>query len=90
MNPAAAPAGTSRWVGPRWLRLVVGVLLVLLGGSLVFKPFASLAVLIVVLVASLVVAGVGELLRRAPDEGAWGWVPGVANATRPLRTAVVD
>ncbi|MGW7680169.1 alpha/beta hydrolase family protein [Kribbella sp. NPDC054772] len=64
------------WAGARWVRLVVGVLLVGLGALLVFKPFASLAVLVVVLVGALVVAGVGELLRR--HAGVWGWVPGTA------------
>ncbi len=49
MNPPPQ-AVAARWVGPRWLRLVVGVVLVLLGASLVLKPFASLAVLVVLLV----------------------------------------
>lgn len=71
-------AGAVRWLGPRWLRLVVGVLLVLLGTLLVFRPFVSLAMLIVFLVMALVVTGVGELLRRDPAAGAWGWVPGIA------------
>lgn len=56
----------------------MGVLLVLLGAALVLRPFASLAVLVVLLVASLTVAAVGELLRRDPDHGAWRWVRGAA------------
>lgn len=75
---SATPISASRWVGPRWVRLVLGVLLVLLGVVLVFRPFASLAVLIVVLVASLIVAGVGELLRRDQDARPWGRIVGVA------------
>lgn len=71
-------AGAASWVGPRWLRLLVGILLLLLGAALVFRPFASLAVLVVLLVAALVVAGVADLLRRSPAEGVWGWVAGPA------------
>lgn len=72
-----AGPGASRWVGPRWLRLILGGPLVLLGATLVFRPFASLAVLILLIVVSLVVAGVGELLDSDPDEGVWGWVQGI-------------
>src|SRR4051812_30393721 len=73
-----AGPGASRWVGPRWLRPILGGPLVLLGATLVFRPFASLAVLILLIVVSLVLAGVGELLRSDPDEGVSGWVQGIA------------
>jgi uncharacterized membrane protein HdeD (DUF308 family) len=50
------------------------VLLALLGAVLVVKPFASLAVLIVLLTTALVLAGVGQLLRRDAARGRGGWV----------------
>lgn len=67
----------DRWVGPRWLHLVLGILLMVLGAALVFRPFASLTVLLLLLVAALLVAGVGELVRSDPRQGWWGRVAGV-------------
>lgn len=78
MTSSSSPPAGSRWRGPRWLRLVVGVLLVVLGASVVLKPFASLTVLVLLLVTTSVVAGFGELLRRDPDDGPWRWVRGGA------------
>jgi uncharacterized membrane protein HdeD (DUF308 family) len=40
--------------------LIVGVLAVVLGGSLVFRPFASLAALMFVTVVGLVLLAIGE------------------------------
>jgi uncharacterized membrane protein HdeD (DUF308 family) len=45
---------------------VVGVLAVVVGSTLVFRPFASLAVLIVLVVAGLVLLAVGELSQAPP------------------------
>ncbi|WP_230207978.1 lipase family protein [Microlunatus sp. Gsoil 973] len=56
----------------------MGGLLVLLGAVLIFRPFASLAVLILLLVVAFIVAGVSELLRREPNPGVWRYVQGIA------------
>jgi uncharacterized membrane protein HdeD (DUF308 family)/alpha-beta hydrolase superfamily lysophospholipase len=47
----------------------VGVLLVLLGAVLIFRPFAPLTVLILLMAVSLAAAGLAELLRRVPNDG---------------------
>ena len=76
-TPGAASEGErSGWFGSRWLRLVIGIVLVIVGAALVVRPFASLATLIGLVVVALVVHGVGELLgsrRRG-----WSRVAGVA------------
>ncbi|HEX5089623.1 MAG TPA: lipase family protein [Nocardioides sp.] len=46
---------------PRWLAAAVGVLTLLLGAVLIFRPFASLAVLLLLVVVALVVMAAGEL-----------------------------
>ena len=52
----------SRWSPrPRWARVVLGLLCVLVGGFLTVHPFSSLAVLVLSVVVALVVAGIGEL-----------------------------
>jgi uncharacterized membrane protein HdeD (DUF308 family) len=45
-----------------WLRLILGLLCVLVGGYLTLSPFASLAVLVVLVVGALAVTGVTELV----------------------------
>lgn len=63
------------WRGPRWLRLVLGIVLLVLGAILVLRPFASLAFLIGLVVLGLVLGGIGEVLR---GRGAWSWIRGAA------------
>lgn len=87
-EPTSRQGGGGRRRALRWLRLLVGVVLVLLGAALVLRPFASLAVLVVLLVASLVVASVGEVLRRDPAEGAWPWVRAGAYAVAAVAILV--
>ena len=55
----------SRVVGrlPWWLSVLVGLACVVLGALLTFRPFGSLAALIVLLTIGLIVNGVSELLR---------------------------
>ncbi len=77
MKPGPA-AGERHWAGPLWSRLVIGGLLVALGASLVLRPFASLAVLVILLVAAMAVAGVGELVGRDPGPARWRRVRGAA------------
>lgn len=55
---------------PRWAVAVLGVALVLVGGVLAVRPFRSMAVLVLLVVLALVLAGVGELVR-----GRWPWGP---------------
>ncbi len=66
---------------PRWLLAVVGVLALVVGLSLVFRPFASLAVLLVLVVVGLVALAAGELAddpdtsdRRIARLKAVGWL----------------
>jgi uncharacterized membrane protein HdeD (DUF308 family)/acetyl esterase/lipase len=54
---------------PRWLVGVLGVLSVIVGAILVTRPFQSLAVLIVLVAAGLVLQGVSELLDRSAPDG---------------------
>lgn len=79
-----APDGRRPPVGPRGLRLVLGVLAVALGAFLAVRPFSSLAVLVVLVVAGLVVAGLGEL----PDRSRWGAVRGAACLAAALAVLV--
>ena len=46
---------------PRWAAVLVGGLALLSGGALVFHPFASLAVLLALVVLSLILLAIGEL-----------------------------
>lgn len=46
---------------PRWAAASVGVLALLVGGTLVFRPFTSLAALLTLVVISLILLAVGEL-----------------------------
>jgi uncharacterized membrane protein HdeD (DUF308 family)/pimeloyl-ACP methyl ester carboxylesterase len=55
----AAPPGPRV---PRGLRLVLGIVCVLLGAVLVLRPFSSLAVLLVLVVVGLAVAGIAGLV----------------------------
>jgi uncharacterized membrane protein HdeD (DUF308 family) len=52
---------------PRWLLGTVGVACLLLGVAIIFKPFSSLTVLILAIIAGLVAAGIAEL-AGASDE----------------------
>lgn len=59
---------------PRWASVAVGVALVVVGVVLALRPFRSLAVLLMLLVVALALAGVGDLLRgRRP----WGPLRGI-------------
>ena len=60
-SPGTASRGGG--LGPWPLRAVVGVVLVLVGGYLALRPFASLAVLLVAVCVGLLLAGVGELME---------------------------
>ncbi len=59
----------------RFGALALGLLLVVLGGTLVFRPFASLAVLVLLLAASFVGLGAAELTDAVDRKG---WIPKVA------------
>lgn len=52
---------------PRWLLGTVGLACLLLGVAIIFKPFSSLTVLILAIIAGLVAAGIAEL-AGASDE----------------------
>jgi len=84
---AANVRGTS--AAGRWALLVVSLLAVPLGAVLALRPFASLAVLVVGVVAGLVALGVVRLVTDRPgatDDDApspstsarWWWTAGVA------------
>lgn len=87
--PAAAPA--ARIVGA-----VVGVLIAALGAALVLRPFASLGVLVLLVVAALILLGVGELADEARPwdrstlllAGAW-WAAALAILLWPDATVRV-
>jgi uncharacterized membrane protein HdeD (DUF308 family) len=49
---------------PRWVAAVLGVACVLLGLVLIFRPFASLAVLVLAVGAALIAVGAAELSAR--------------------------
>jgi pimeloyl-ACP methyl ester carboxylesterase len=72
----------ARWL-PRWTLLVIGLACVALGAFLIADPFSSLTVLVVLLSASLILTGAGELTAagtaprpRLARAGAWVWVFG--------------
>jgi uncharacterized membrane protein HdeD (DUF308 family)/acetyl esterase/lipase len=69
---------------PRWVRLTLGILAVLLGAVLAVRPFSSLAVLVVLVVAGLLVVGVGEL--TGGDR--WGVLRGVVSLAAALAILV--
>lgn len=50
---------------PRWAGLILGLICVLLGATLVTRPFQSLAVLVLLVAAGLILAGLSELADRA-------------------------
>lgn len=54
----------------RWVHLAVGLVLAVLGGLLITRPFASLAVVVVLTVAGLVAMGVAELIQHPRP---WRW-----------------
>lgn len=66
---------------PRWVVVALGVGLVLLGLALALRPFRSLAVLVILIAASLVLAAVGELVG-----GRWPW--GVLRGALTLAAAI--
>ncbi|MGW0051445.1 lipase family protein [Nocardia nova] len=73
--PESAAASTARAASiRRWLRLVAGVLLVLLGAFLTVAPFSSLAVLWCVAIAGLVGSAVSGLLRARRWRDVRRWV----------------
>lgn len=50
---------------PRWLVLLLGLCSVLLGITLITRPFQSLAVLILLVAAGLILTGLSELAERS-------------------------
>lgn len=54
------------WNPPRWLSLLVGVAAIGIGAALTLKPFGSLDALTILIGASLIAAGLGELLHDEP------------------------
>ncbi len=62
----SAPTVNRGW---RWLALILGVVTVVVGLVLVTRPFASLAVLVLLVAAGFVLTGLADLLDRqdAPD-----------------------
>lgn len=54
---------------PRWIGLILGIVCALVGVTLVTRPFQSLAVLILLVAAGLILTGLGEVADRAdaPD-----------------------
>lgn len=58
---------------PRWVLRAAGLLLLLVGAALALRPFRSLAALVVLVVAALLLAGVGDALRGARP---WGQLRG--------------
>lgn len=75
---ADAPRPSARV--PWWVNALVGAALVLVGGWLALRPFASLAVLLALVVVGLLVAAAGELVDRGEDGSSSRW--------RYLRAAV--
>lgn len=69
-GPPYAPSPAARWV-----RGAVGALALVAGAVLAFRPFSSLAVLVLALVVGLVVLAVGDLLdaRTTPRPRAARW-----------------
>ncbi|MBX3069368.1 MAG: DUF308 domain-containing protein [Thermomicrobiales bacterium] len=55
---------------PRWMAIAVSLLIVALGVAMLFKPYASLAALVVVFAAGAVLLGIGDLLdfRSNPSD----------------------
>jgi hypothetical protein len=51
---------------PSWLSVAIGVAAIAVGFSLAFKPFSSLGALTLLVAASLIVAGAGELVGGRP------------------------
>ncbi|MBD8506736.1 DUF308 domain-containing protein [Hoyosella sp. G463] len=73
------PTDTETRENPRWLLLVVGVVCIAVGAALLFKPFASLAVLVGLVAAGLVVLGIGDLATaRAARSPSMAVLTGVA------------
>jgi uncharacterized membrane protein HdeD (DUF308 family) len=62
---------------PRWLLVVVGLVVTVLGAVLVARPLSSLTVLGVYVGVSCIVSGVGDLVTRAPRDGLRPVVTGV-------------
>jgi uncharacterized membrane protein HdeD (DUF308 family)/alpha-beta hydrolase superfamily lysophospholipase len=63
-------AASGRWGRvPRWVVLILGAICVLVGATLVTRPFQSLAVLIILVAAGFILTGLSELVDRdeAPD-----------------------
>ncbi|MDQ8042051.1 lipase family protein [Cellulosimicrobium funkei] len=72
---------TARDRVPPWAVITVGAVCVLLGAAVVLRPFASLALLVVAVVAGALVLGVAELADGAVDERTTA--PGSGGPARP-------
>lgn len=76
LGPSATGGEPRR--GPRWLLLLLGTVLGILGGVLVLRPFTSLAFLIGLVVVALLVGAGGEILSPRMAPPAWKWVRAAA------------
>jgi uncharacterized membrane protein HdeD (DUF308 family) len=85
--PAAASDAPPA-VGHRWLRVLLGALLVGLGMWMVANPFESVGVLALVLGASLVVGGVSQAVDPGAGRGP-GWVAWLGGALLVVGGVVV-
>jgi uncharacterized membrane protein HdeD (DUF308 family)/alpha-beta hydrolase superfamily lysophospholipase len=74
------PAGASWWRRlPWWLAALLGLACVVVGVVLVFRPFASLSVLVILVAAALITTGVAHLASARRAKGGWlTWAAGVA------------
>lgn len=54
------------WSPPRWVSLVLGIVAIGIGAALTLKPFESLDALTLFIGASLIAAGLGDLLNDEP------------------------
>jgi uncharacterized membrane protein HdeD (DUF308 family)/acetyl esterase/lipase len=73
IDPVPSTDGTEPGRASRWLRIGVGVVLVLLGVAVLGRPLASVAVLTFLIGVGLVVSGIAELVDH-DRRGRWSWV----------------
>ncbi|MCR1983210.1 DUF308 domain-containing protein [Cellulosimicrobium cellulans] len=76
---------TARDRVPPWAVITVGAVCALLGAAVVLRPFASLALLVVAVVAGALVLGVAELVGGGADERTTALSGGALARPRRLR-----
>nr|WP_167405807.1 lipase family protein [Sphaerisporangium cinnabarinum] len=76
---------TARDRVPPWAVITVGAVCALLGAAVVLRPFASLALLVVAVVAGALVLGVAELVGGGADERTTALSGGARARPRRLR-----